>query len=142
MHSTSDTPTYFEWFALIQQDAAEAKRLMIAIKARNKIEGLMADPSSEISVENYERAQALIHAAQGDPDQTQHVSYLARLGKASLGPYPDRDEWLRLIQEDAQFAKDVCTAIRTKQALFGSRTPQPVLDSIKAYDAAKGEREA
>jgi hypothetical protein len=142
MHFTSDTPTYFEWFALILQDAAKAKQLMIAIKARDRREGLMADPSLQISVENYERAQRLIHAAQGDPDQIQHVSYLAKLGKASLGPYPDRNEWLRLIHQDAAFAEDVCTAIRTKQALFGSRTPRAVIDSIEAYYAARAECEA
>jgi hypothetical protein len=142
MHTTHDTPTMYEWVALIQQDAAQAKQLLIALKVRIKREGLMADPSLEISVEDYQRAQNLLASAAGDAEKTSQVHSMARLGQATFGPYPDRHSWLRMIDEDPIFADRIWGELRAKQALFGPGTPRAVLESIAAYRAAKAELQA
>ncbi len=98
-----DTPTIFEWLALIQQDPAQARKLMITIKARDKIQGLFADPALTISVEEYDEAQRLLAAAAGDPAIARRAAHMARLGQATMGPSPDRAAWQALIAADPDF---------------------------------------
>jgi hypothetical protein len=120
---------------LIQENAEQAKQLLIMLKAKNKKQGLFADPSLEISIEEYERAQNLVTKAMTDPAQAEYVAHTARLGRATVGPFPDREDWLTMIEGDLDFAQEVYGALQTKQAMFGLQTPQAVLMSIAAYDA-------
>ncbi|HEU5101496.1 MAG TPA: hypothetical protein VFU22_20880 [Roseiflexaceae bacterium] len=119
----------------MQQDAAQAKQLLIRLKARNKQQGLFADPSLEISVEDYGRALSLVSAATSDPEQARQVARLARVGQATVGPYPDREDWIGLIKVDPVFARELYDALREKQAMFGLQTPQAILLSMRAYAA-------
>jgi hypothetical protein len=139
MISIPDAPSLDEWVMLMQQDAAQSRQLLIALKARNKKQGLFADPSLEISIEYYERAQRLLTQAATDPEQAERASHLARIGRATVGPFPDREDWLVLIQQDPIFAGEVHAALQTKQAMFGLQTPQAILLSIEAYTAANKE---
>ena len=141
MTSITDTPTFAEWVALIQQDAAQAKKLMIALKTRNKIDGLMADPSLTISLNEYDQAQTLISAAADDPAEAKRLIHFTRLGQALLGPYPEREDWITLIDDDPVFARNVCLAWKTKQAMLGLQTPLALAQSIELYYAIKAERE-
>ena len=134
MRFSTDTPTLAEWIALIQQDSAQAKKHMISLKARNKLQGIMAEPALEISVEDYDRAQRLL-AAQ-DTATSEKVARLARLGHARLRPYREQVDWLELIGREPVFAREVYDALRARQAMLGLSAPQPLLDSIAAYRAA------
>ncbi len=64
--SPPETPTLYEWVALIQQDPAQARKLIIAITVRNNIQGLLADPALTISMQDYNEAQRLLAAAKAD----------------------------------------------------------------------------
>jgi hypothetical protein len=140
MLSIPDVPSFDEWVMLIQQNAAQASQLVIALKARHKKQGLFADASLELSIEDYDRAQRLFTTATTDPAQAERIDYIARLGRATLGPYPDREEWLTRIKDDPSFARAVYVALRTKEAMFGLQTPQAILMSIAAYDSAIEEQ--
>jgi hypothetical protein len=140
MLSIPDTPSFYEWVMLIQQDAAQAKQHLIALKARNKKRGLFADPSLEISIEEYEGAQRLVTKATIEPEQAKRLAHIARVGRATVGPYPDREDWVTLIKDDPEFAQSVYAALQTKRAMFGLQTPQAVLISMAAYDAVIKER--
>ncbi len=140
MLSIPDVPSFHEWVMLIQQNAEQASQLVIAIKARNKKQGLFADPSLTMSIEEYEDAQRLFAKATTDPDQAQRITYIARIGQAILAPYPDRENWLTLIKDDPDFARAVYMALRTKQGMFGLQTPQAILISIAAYSSAIEEQ--
>jgi len=120
-----DTPTIFEWLALIQQDPAQARKLMITIKARDKIQGLFADPALTISVEEYDEAQRLLAAAAGDPAIARRAAHMARLGQATMGPSPDRAAWQALRQQLA-YRDDV----RRAQRRF-RKHPDPYLTSLE-----------
>jgi DNA anti-recombination protein RmuC len=61
---------------LIQQNAAQARQLVIALKARNKKQGLFADVSLQMSIEDYERALRLFTTAATDPAQAEYISTL------------------------------------------------------------------
>ena len=135
MLTIPDVPTFDEWVMLIQQNAAEAKQLLIAFKVRNKQQGLLADASLEISIEDYARAQRLFTEATTDPEQAERITRIARIGRASVGPYPDREDWLTLINDDPKFAEEVYGALQAKQAMFGLQTSQPIVMSIAAYVA-------
>jgi hypothetical protein len=135
MQSIPDVPSFHEWVMLIQQNAIQASQLVIALNARNKQQGLLADPSLEISIEDYARAQRLFTTATTDPARAEYISRTARIGRAVLGPYPERKDWVTLIKDDPSFAQSVYAALQTKQAMFGLQTPQAVLMSIAAYDA-------
>ncbi len=130
-----------EWVALIQHDPAQATKYMIAIKAQNKIQGLLADPSLTISVEKYDEAQRLLAAAADDPATARRAAHMARLGQATMGPSPDRDTWQALIAADPDFAQDVCIALEAKAALLGLHTPQALLRSIATYRALSAEQQ-
>jgi hypothetical protein len=120
-----------EWVALIQQDSAQAKQHLIVLKARNKQQGLFADPSLEISIEDYGRAQALL----ASPDVPQErIAKLVKLGEFTMRPLPDRAGWQALIEEDAAFAHQAYLAIMTKMAMLGVSAPQEIHRSIKAYE--------
>jgi hypothetical protein len=129
----SATPTFHEWVALIQQDSTQAKQLLVSLQAQLKKQGLMADPGLDISIEDYEKAQNLLSAALSDPRRAERIAYITRFGEALLGPYPDREDWLRLIREDPNFAQELCFALQTKQVLLGLHTPQDLLKSIEIY---------
>src|SRR5215212_6844550 len=90
-------PSFNEWIMLIQENAAQAKQLLILLKARNKKQGLFADASLEMSIEDYERAQRWFAKATTAPEQAQRIAHSARIGRATVGPYPDREDWLTLI---------------------------------------------
>jgi hypothetical protein len=139
MHFTPETPTYFEWLALIQQDAAQAKQLMIAIKARDKREGLMSDASLQNSVENYLRALKLLDIA-GDPAIAKRIIYYTRLGRVLLGPYLELEDWIALIDNDPTFARDVWLAWKARQAMLGLSSPQGLLRCINLYYEAREQR--
>jgi hypothetical protein len=140
MLSIPDVPSFDEWVMLIQQDATQARRLLIALKARNKQQGLFADASLEMSIEDYDRAQRLFTAAMTDPEQAKRIAQIARIGRATVGPYPDREDWLTLIKDDPDFAQEVYGALRAKQAMFGLQTPQAIVISIAAYAALSKDR--
>jgi len=86
MLSIPDVPTFDEWVMLIQQNAVQAHQHVIALKARSKQQGLFADVSLEISIEDYEQAQRLFTAATTDPAQAERIARIARIGRATLGP--------------------------------------------------------
>jgi hypothetical protein len=140
MLSIPDVPSFHEWVMLIQQNAAQARQLVIALKARNKKQGLFADVSLEMSIEDYERAQRLFATAATDPAQAEYINDLARIGRATVGPYPDREDWLTLIKDDPDFARSVYGALQTKQGMFGLQTPQAIVMSIAAYAAVIDEQ--
>src|SRR5438477_9709150 len=100
MLSIPDVPSFDEWVMLIQQDAVQASQLLIALKAINKKQGLFADPSLELSIEAYERAHRLFAKAATDPEQAERVTRIARIGRATVGPYPAREDWLAMIKDD------------------------------------------
>ncbi len=135
MLSIPDVPSFHEWVMLIQQDAAQAHRLFIALKARNKQQGLFADASLELSIEDYDRAQRLFVKAATDPARSEYITRIARIGRAVLGPYPEREDWVMLIKDDPSFAQSVYAALQTKRAMFGLQTPQAIVISIAAYAA-------
>jgi hypothetical protein len=135
-----EVPSFHEWVMLIQQDAAQAYQLLIALKARNKKQGLLADPSLEISIEAYARAQHLFTTATTDPARAEYIRRIARIGRAVLGPYPDHEDWGTLLKDDSSFAQSVYAALQTKRAMFGLQTPQAILVSLAAYAAASEER--
>ena len=139
MLTIPDVPSFYEWVMLIQQDAAQAHQLLIALKARSKKQGLFASASLEISIEDYQRALRLFTTAMTDPAQAEYITRIARIGRATVGPYPDREDWLTLIKDDPDFARSVYMALRAKQAMFGLQTPQAILISIAAYAAVTGE---
>jgi hypothetical protein len=140
MISTPDVPAFNEWVMLIQQNAVQASQLVIALNARNKQQGLLADPSLGISIEDYARAQRLFTTATTDPARAEYISRVARIGRAVLGPYPDREDWVTLIKDDPDFARSVFMALQAKYGMFGLATPQAILISIAAYTAVTGER--
>lgn len=139
MIAIPNVPTFDEWVMLVQQDAAQAKQLLIALKARNKRQGLLADASLELSIEYYERAQRLLAKAASDPEQADRVSQIARVGRATAGPFPDREDWKALLKDDPAFAQGVYASLRTKRAMFGLQTPQAIMLSLRAYAAASEE---
>jgi hypothetical protein len=136
-----DVPSFHEWVMLIQQDAEQAKQILIALKARNKKQGLLADASLEISIEEFEDAQRLFTKATTDPAQAARVARIAQIGRAVLGPYPNSDDWAALINDDPDFAESVYNALRTKAAMFGLQTSQAVLMSIAAYEAVTSNKD-
>src|SRR4051795_5290172 len=103
MLSIPDVPSFNEWVMLIQENAAQAKQLLIMVKARNKKQGLLADPSLELSIEHYERAQRLVTEAMTDSAKAAQVTHFARIGRATIGPYPDREDWIAMIKDDPDF---------------------------------------
>jgi hypothetical protein len=133
--SIPDVPSFDEWVMLIQESAAQACQLVIALKARNKKQGLFADASLQMSIEDYQRALRLFTTAATDPAQAEYITRIARIGRATVGPYPDREDWLTLIKDDPDFAQSVYGALQTKQAMFGLQTPQAIVMSIAAYAA-------
>ena len=139
MISIPDVPSFDEWVMLIQENAAQAKQLLIMLKARNKKQGLLADASLEISIEDYDRAQRLVAAAATNPEQAKRIDRIARLGRATSGPLPDREGWITLVKDDPDFARSVYGALRAKRAMFGLQTPQAIVISIAAYTAVTGE---
>jgi len=64
--SPPETPTLDAWVALIKQHPAQARKLIIAIRVRSQIQGLLADPALTISMHDYDEAQRLLAAAQED----------------------------------------------------------------------------
>lgn len=130
-------PTLREWIALIQQDAIQAEQILISIKVRNKQLGLMADPSLQMSIEDYQRAQDLLSQATHDPQKAKFVAVAARLGQALMRPAPDRDGWLVLIADDPTFAQQLYGALQAKCARFGAQTPSEIIESINAYHTVK-----
>lgn len=140
MSPTTGTPTIHEWALLIQRDPAEAKRQLIALKARNKMQGLLADPSLTISIEAYAEAQQRIAAAASDPAEAEKLALMERLGQALRGPYPDRDAWQALLHDDPPFAQKLCLALRERAAMLGLQAPQALLRSIELYDALKAQQ--
>jgi hypothetical protein len=138
MLSIPDVPTFHEWVMHIQQNAAQAKQLLIALKAKNKQQGLFVDPSLQIGIEAYERAQDLFAKAATDPEQAERIARIARIGRATVGPYPDRDDWIALVKDDPDFSRSLYMALRVKEAMFGSQAPYAITLSIAAYEAATG----
>ena len=141
MLPTIDIPTINEWVVLLQDDPVSAKKLMIAIKARNKMQGLFADPSLTLSLEEYERAQQLLEASRNDPVAAAKLAHATRLGRALLGPYPDRAAWLALLQNDPAFAHSLSLALRTREAMLGPQAPQVLLHSIALYNVLKAQQQ-
>lgn len=140
MLSIPDVPSFDEWVMLIQENATQAKQVLIMLKARNKKQGLLADPSLELSIEDYDLAQSLVTAATTDPAKAEQVTRLARIGRATVGPFPDREDWIAMIKDDPDFAQSVFAALQAKQAMFGLSTPQAIVMSIAAYSAVTGQR--
>jgi hypothetical protein len=139
MLTIPEVPSFHEWVLLIQQNAVQANQHVIKLKARNKQQGLFADPSLMISIEEYQDAQRLFAKSMTDPAQAEHITRIARIGRAILGPYPDREDWEKLIKDDPDFARSVYMALRTKQGMFGLQTPQAILISIAAYALVSGK---
>jgi hypothetical protein len=83
--------------------------------------------------QEYEDAQRVFTTVATDPAQAEYINHLARIGRATVGPYPDREDWLTLIKDDPDFARSVYGALQTKQAMFGLQTPQAIVISIAAY---------
>jgi hypothetical protein len=113
MLSIPDVPSFDEWVMLIQQNAQQASQLVIALKARNKRQGLFADASLEMSIEDYQRAQRLFTTAATDPAQAERINRIAHNGRATVGPYPDREDWVMLIKDDPDFAQSLYGALQT-----------------------------
>jgi hypothetical protein len=134
-----DVPSFDEWVMLIQRNAAQAHQVLIGLKARNKRQGVFADASLTISIEDNERAHKLFARAMTDPLLAERIRYIARIGHATAGPNPDREDWLTMIKDEPNFAEDVYTSLQTKAAMFGLQTPQTILMSIAAYVAATEE---
>jgi len=133
------TPTFYEWVALIQQDSVQASQLVISLQAQLKKQGLMADPALTISIEDYAQAKNMLSTVTSDPDQAKRVTHITRLGQATLGLYPSHDDWVALIREEPHFARELCNALKTKQALLGLQTPQDLLTSIGTYYSLTGQ---
>ena len=74
-----------------------------------------------------------------DPAQVERITRIARIGRATVGPYPEREDWLMLINDDPDLALSIYNALRAKHGMFGLQTPQAILMSIAAYKAAIAE---
>lgn len=135
MSSSLNTHTLNEWIALLQQDAEQAKQHVVWLKARRKQQGLTADPSLTISIEDYDRAQQLLASATSDPRRLQQIEASAKIGRVTLGKLPDREDWRTLIDVDPAFAKGVCAELEIKSALLGLQTPPALQQSIAIYRA-------
>jgi hypothetical protein len=142
MLSLADIPTYAEWVALLLEQPEQAQQLLTALRLRERKQGPMADPALIISMEDHGRAQRLLAAAAGDPQQAERVRELARLGQATLGPYPDRAGWAAMIAQDAGLARQVCGALQQKQAMLGIQAPHALQVSIQLYYSVLSTSEA
>jgi hypothetical protein len=133
MSSIPDAPTIFEWVALFQRNSEVAQGMAISLKTRIESGRLTVDPALIISLEKYDRVKELFSKAKEDPAMMQRVVYMSRLGLATMGTCPSREEWATMIEEDPQFANAVCTAWETKCAQHGINTPPAILRSVKIY---------
>jgi hypothetical protein len=142
MFASSDTPTSAEWIALIQSDPEQARQQANALKVSIARGGLIVDPALTISLEDYEKAQRLLAKAQQDGETAQRVAHMARVGQATLGAPPSREEWASMIAEDPQFAQAVAGAWQAKLAMVGSRMSRAVIQSVAAYRELVGRQTA
>jgi hypothetical protein len=133
MLAITDTPTIYEWIALLQRDPEEAQQLAISLKTRMLRDSLLADPALTISLEDYQRAQQLLAKAKEDAATMQRVAHMARLGQATLGPVPGQEDWAAMIEEDPQFARSISAAWEVKCAQRGIYTPRAILRSLALY---------
>ena len=140
MSSIIGAPTVFEWAALIQQDPNQANRQAISLKARIDTAGFPVDPALIISLEKYQEVKQLIAKAQDNPSVAQRVAHMARLGQATLGAPPSREDWIAMLEANPKFAHSVYNAWETKCAQHGIDTPQPILRSVKIYRELLAER--
>src|SRR5262245_3907495 len=134
MLPSSDALTLNEWLALIQHDPEQAKKQVILFKARRKQQGLMADPSLTITIDDYDRAQQLLAAADNS-QPAQQIEARAKIGRVTLGKLPDQEDWLALITADPALAANICTELELKHAMQGTNTPSGILKSIAIYRA-------
>ena len=141
MAEIPDAPTPNEWIALIQQDPDQAAQYAIVLRARVEREGIMSHPSRIISLEKYDRARLLLAAATSDPQKIERIGRLAELGRATLGKYPDYNDWLTLIKTNPDFARHLQIELLTKRGLLGTQSPQSLQTSIEIYDSIiKGQK--
>lgn len=129
------TPTFNEWIVFLQQAPDQANRQALVIRAEIRKQDPIADPALELSIQEYEKAQQLLAAATNDPQQNEEIRQLTALGQATLGPYPNREDWLTLIQTDPTFAQSLCTELEIKRAILGWHTPQDLQTSIETCHA-------
>jgi len=133
--------TLNEWIALIQQDPEQAKQHVIWLRAQIKIQGIMADPALEISIEDHARAQDLLKKAANDPQQAERIARMAAIGQVTLSGYPSHDDWLKLVQADPTLAKQVYLELKTKQARLGLQTPPALQKSIDIYHSVISQQQ-
>lgn len=131
--------TINEWIALIQQDPEYSNQRLIWLREQIRTQGIMADPSLEISVENYENAQILLIKAAEEPQQKEKIARIAAVGQITLGGYPGRDGWLALIQSDDTLARLVYLGLEAKKAALGLQTPQELKTSMEIYQSIIAE---
>ena len=128
-----DAPTVFEWAALIQQDADQANRQAISLKTRIDTSGFLVDPALIISLEKYQEVKQLIAKSKDNLSAAQRVADMAKLGQATLGSAPSREDWVAMIKADPKFAHSVYIAWETKCAQHGINTPQALMSSVNIY---------
>ena len=142
MLPVSDTPSLNEWLAIIDGDVREAEQHVLALRARLKRQGIMADPALQISIEDYAQARQLLSVAANTTEATQQIIRRVAIGRAALAPYRNRDEWLALIQADPDFAQAVYSELEGKRGMLGLSTPRGLEQSVAAYQAAKAEQQS
>jgi hypothetical protein len=130
-----NTFTLNEWIALIQQDPEQANQRLIWLRAQIKRQGLMADPSLQISIEDHDKARDLLNKSANDPQQAEKIARMAAVGQITLDGYPSHDGWLKLIQADPITARLVYLELKTRQELLGLQAPPALSRSIEAYHA-------
>ena len=137
-----DTPGRDEWLALIQHDQQKAKSQMRSLRMQASVRSVLADPALEISLEAYERAQQLLADAMADASKMERVARLTEIGRATLGPYPERADWIALIQRDPNLARQVYNAWRAKRAMLGLQSPQALLSTIEIYEDLAAQQQS
>ena len=133
--------TIKEWVALIQQAPEYSNQHLVWLREQIRIQGIMADPSLEASVENHDSAQFLLIKAADDPQQAEKIARIAIVGQITLGGYPGRDDWLVLIQSDYTLARRVYLELEAKRAALGIKTPQELKTSIEIYQSIIAEQQ-
>lgn len=128
-----ETPTLYEWVALIQQNAEQSHQLSAFLRVESRNQGVAAEPSLIMSIKYYEQAIQLLSIKTMDSKQDLQIAYLTRIGQAMLKPYPRYDDWQFLIGEDPTFARDLCIALEIKRAVIGPHSPHDLVESIAVY---------
>ena len=129
----SESPIFNEWLALFDQDRALAERLVESLRAQLQDFPLLTGAHVQISVEEYEHASQWRNAAETEPAKQAQLAQRIALGRATMAPPPDADEWRRLWATDQSYARQLQQAFRLKSAALGIATPRAIVESLAAY---------